>query len=100
MELEQGLGLKLKRPPVVFEVYCPMSGSVAPRVKGRRLSVPWNEVMGFRPILYGPRLPALSILVAEFRKVYTFSSTRDHLIPKSLKCRNSATKGLRSCFLI
>ena len=87
-----------------------MSGSVALRVKGRRLSVPWNEVMGFRPMLYGrdtalpgcetvaegsgdwfgllplgPRLPAFSILVAEFRKVYTFSSTRDHLIPKRFK---------------
>ena len=33
-------------------------------------------------------------LVAEFigpKKVYTFSSIRDHIIPKSLKCTHSAT---------
>ena len=36
----------------------------------------------------------LNPLVAEFikQKVYTFSSIRDHPIPKSLKCSHSATK--------
>ena len=39
------------------------------------------------------------LLVEEFRSrksVHTFSSIRDHVIPKSLKCTHSATKLLQA----
>ena len=38
--------------------------------------------------LFGSRFRVVLVLVAEFisiKKVYTFSSIRDHIIPKSIK---------------
>ena len=43
-------------------------------------------------------LAMFGYLVAEFigpKKVYTFSSMRDHDIPRSVKCTQSATKAIK-----